>query len=157
MLSAAEITGRSFQLYKQSRKPMLLSGFIVTVLNALIDIQWAAMFSEMPASLISLILSFLTAPVLLLGYHNFLAQVWRKEVASISDILRFCRSVSVYGKSLWFYFVYSLCSIMILLFAGLAVSILLLPMNMVSSVFAALLLFPLILLTAGFFKLELSS
>lgn len=105
MLSTTEITNRSFQLYKQNWKPMLIAGFISFAITQLADIS---VDGEIGTSLLELVLGVLIAPIAQGGYYFYQMNVWSEKPSSVKDILYFLKSVRSFGKALWFFFCYSI-------------------------------------------------
>lgn len=106
MLSTTEITSRSFQLYKQNWKPMLIAGFISLVLTQITDVSTDGVIGS---TLLALALSVLIAPLTQGGYYFFQMNVWSEKPSSVKDILYFCQSAGLYTKALCFFFCYLVC------------------------------------------------
>lgn len=114
MLSTTEITKRSFQLYKENWKPMLLLGAVVLVLA---ELTGTSAEGDISASVLALVLSVLVAPLTQGGYYFYLMNVWSEKPASVRDILYFCKSAGMYGKALCFFICYMIATSVIILFS----------------------------------------
>ncbi len=114
MLSTTEITKRSFQLYKENWKPMLLLGAVVLVLD---ELTGTSAEGDLSASVLALVLSVLIAPLTQGGYYFYLMNVWGEKPSSVSDILYFCKSAGMYGKAVCFFICYMVATSAIVLFS----------------------------------------
>ena len=114
MLSTTEITKRSFQLYKENWKPMLLLGMVSLGLMQLAD---TSIEGEISGSLLALVLSVLIAPLTQGGYFFYLMNVWGEKPSSVRDIFYFFKSAGMYGKALCFFICYMIATSAIVLFS----------------------------------------
>lgn len=114
MLLTTKITKRSFRLYKENWKPMLLLGMVSLGLMQLAD---TSIEGEISGSLLALVLSVLIAPLTQGGYYFYLMNVWSEKPASVRVILYFCKSAGMYGKALCFFICYMIATSVIILFS----------------------------------------
>ena len=104
-MNIGDICGRSFQLYKQNWKQMLVLGAISAVVTIVVMILTWSM-NEKESEAILKMVSFLLSPLLASGIYRYIIKLWRGEKPKLSTLFYYCRSASAYMRVLLFYLWY---------------------------------------------------